>query len=158
MKRPRPKAVLKWSGLSLCTLIFAAWLASRWAFAAVTYRQGERVWAAQVQRGRAWLAWQRRRGALHADWPEGWSASAGPNRAGESRWDLRLDRSYWSAGFSAFHHIDVPLVLPFLLLGAPTAWLFYRDRRRVPGACATCGYDLVGNTTGVCPECGRACA
>ncbi len=22
--------------------------------------------------------------------------------------------------------------------------------------CATCGYDLRGNTTGVCPECGKA--
>src|SRR5439155_82305 len=27
-------------------------------------------------------------------------------------------------------------------------------RRRRAGTCERCGYDLVGNTTGVCPECG----
>lgn len=26
-----------------------------------------------------------------------------------------------------------------------------------PGCCAHCGYDLTGNTSGRCPECGRAC-
>ena len=30
--------------------------------------------------------------------------------------------------------------------------------RRVPGPCAHCGFDLTGNTTGVCPECGTSIA
>ena len=30
-----------------------------------------------------------------------------------------------------------------------------RNRRR-PGGCAACGYDLTGNVSGVCPECGAA--
>lgn len=34
-------------------------------------------------------------------------------------------------------------------------WLLYRDRRRiVPGCCVRCGYDLFGNVSGICPECG----
>ncbi|MCB9850954.1 MAG: hypothetical protein H6817_09660 [Phycisphaerales bacterium] len=33
---------------------------------------------------------------------------------------------------------------------APVAW----RKRLVPGRCGRCGYDLTGNTTGVCPECG----
>ena len=28
--------------------------------------------------------------------------------------------------------------------------------RRPPGHCQTCGYDLTGNVSGVCPECGEA--
>ncbi|MCC6358656.1 MAG: hypothetical protein IT450_07930 [Phycisphaerales bacterium] len=33
-------------------------------------------------------------------------------------------------------------------------WL---DRRRPrPGCCSACGYDLTGNVSGTCPECGRA--
>jgi len=24
-----------------------------------------------------------------------------------------------------------------------------------PGHCTACGYDLTGNTSGVCPECGK---
>jgi hypothetical protein len=31
-----------------------------------------------------------------------------------------------------------------------------RRRRRLRGLCLTCGYDLTGNTSGVCPECGRS--
>jgi len=28
------------------------------------------------------------------------------------------------------------------------------DRRRARGLCINCGYDLTGNVSGVCPECG----
>ena len=31
-----------------------------------------------------------------------------------------------------------------------------RNRRRRHGLCLKCGYDLTGNTSGVCPECGTA--
>jgi len=35
-------------------------------------------------------------------------------------------------------------------------WLFKWNRRRKlsPNACPDCGYDLTGNETGMCPECG----
>ena len=31
-----------------------------------------------------------------------------------------------------------------------------RYRRRRKGLCLKCGYDLTGNVSGVCPECGKA--
>ena len=31
-----------------------------------------------------------------------------------------------------------------------------RDRRYPPGHCLKCGYNLTGNVSGVCPECGTA--
>ena len=37
---------------------------------------------------------------------------------------------------------------------APTALLWYRDRRRQPSLCVKCGYDLRGTDHRVCPECG----
>lgn len=53
--------------------------------------------------------------------------------------------------------------LPFLLV----TWLLMRavradDRRRhfarrLAGRCGPCGYDLTGNVSGVCPECGAPC-
>lgn len=51
----------------------------------------------------------------------------------------------------------VPLWIPFLFVAIPTAFLFWLDRRRIPlGHCQRCRYDLTGNTSGVCPECGTA--
>jgi hypothetical protein len=45
-----------------------------------------------------------------------------------------------------------------LLVGAaPTGWLWWRDHRRIPpGDCRKCGYNLTGNASGRCPECGEA--
>lgn len=47
------------------------------------------------------------------------------------------------------------------LLGAFAALLFIsllaaRRRRARPGMCTSCGYNLTGNASGVCPECGTA--
>lgn len=39
------------------------------------------------------------------------------------------------------------------LILATTIICWYR-RRREPGRCHACGYDLTGNTSGRCPECG----
>lgn len=52
---------------------------------------------------------------------------------------------------------------------APTAFGVYpviafirgplrRTRRRRKGLCITCGYNLTGNESGVCPECGSECS
>ena len=52
----------------------------------------------------------------------------------------------------------IPLWLPFIAVGIPTAGLWWIDRRHpAPGSCR-CGYDLTGNTSGVCPECGQLVA
>lgn len=50
----------------------------------------------------------------------------------------------------------VPYWLLVMALGGLAAYLFWRARRRTPsGHCRTCGYDLTGNLSGVCPECGN---
>jgi hypothetical protein len=46
-----------------------------------------------------------------------------------------------------------PLWLPLLLVALPTAYFLLWYHHRAPGSCIRCGYDLTGNTTGVCPEC-----
>ena len=51
--------------------------------------------------------------------------------------------------------ISLPLWLPLLLLSAPTAWLWWTDRKVPPGHCIHCRYDLRGLDGGVCPECGN---
>jgi len=51
--------------------------------------------------------------------------------------------------------VRLPLWFPFLLIAFPTGFLLWSDYKRgKPGDCAACGYDLKGNTSGKCPECG----
>ena len=42
----------------------------------------------------------------------------------------------------------------------PGVWFIkWRRRRKLgPNACPSCGYDLTGNQTGECPECGESIA
>ena len=51
--------------------------------------------------------------------------------------------------------IECPLWLPFVIVAVPTllAWRFWPKPPK-PGHCR-CGYDLRGNVSGVCPECGE---
>jgi len=57
---------------------------------------------------------------------------------------------------TAFHRIELPLVWMCI---PPSLWLVVRLRRRRradrAGLCPACEYDLTGNTSGVCPECGE---
>ena len=51
---------------------------------------------------------------------------------------------------------------PLLIVGLYTGLNFFvilSNRRRVDeGVCHSCGYNLTGNTTGICPECGHVIA
>jgi hypothetical protein len=63
-------------------------------------------------------------------------------------WHNLLWRSaFW--GFPAFGWVWAQLYL---------RWRNGLFRDFHPGFCGSCGYDLTGNVTGVCPECGAACS
>ena len=82
------------------------------------------------------------------------------------RWTLQvedqmiLDRASenWVASWQPLPGIRVVAVslwIPLFVFAIPTALLWYRARRRyAPGHCQHCGYDLTGNVSGRCSECG----
>lgn len=66
----------------------------------------------------------------------------------------------WSAPIGLLSaNVYISLWLLIVLLAPYPLYVIGRsllDRlRRRPGACLTCGYDLTGNVSGICPECGR---
>jgi hypothetical protein len=61
------------------------------------------------------------------------------------------------------HQSNLLIVIPDALIAGltallPTLWIYrWRQRRRLAAVqlpCHRCGYSLVGNTSGICPECG----
>lgn len=67
----------------------------------------------------------------------------------------------WVLGPLAWPHAPtawaffIPLYVPLLLTSA-IAFHYYRSVRPPrPGCCIECGYDLTGNRSGRCPECGE---
>ena len=71
--------------------------------------------------------------------------------AADRDWHLVPEmRFYPSGGRQAVFSLWTPLVL--LLSVAALARAL--GRRKCPGCCHKCGYDLTGNVSGICPECG----
>lgn len=141
-KPSRIRRIAKWSGFGACVFIVAAWGISLW------YRGYARLWwhsYGSIANG--FVNLQVRRDKIICP------AKPGIYRHRNAGVGLGFPRM---RGFSTqVTDISVPLWL-FLLGGAmPTGILFYLDRRRIPpGHCLTCGYDLTGNVSGICPECG----
>lgn len=79
----------------------------------------------------------------------------------EQRYAFRSSRGFWVTSGFPEHLLPyfVPVVvfglLPTMVAAARIAPLFCRTRS---GLCATCSYDLTGNVSGVCPECGARVA
>jgi hypothetical protein len=150
-RRPRTRRVLKWVGTVACVLVFTAWaLSTKWSLAYV----GQPVCLDVIRGG---VTVDRFR-ALDM-------AMFNPCRQGywRVRTLSRIDPPVWSPSLGIWHArfhgrvsaFILPLWIPLALLATPTIILWCHDRRRIPsGHCQTCGYDLTGNVSGICPECG----
>lgn len=56
-------------------------------------------------------------------------------------------------------YIPIPLLGMLVVLASPTILLWLPAKVAPPsGRCRSCGYDLTGNVSGRCPECGREVA
>ncbi|MCL4196578.1 MAG: hypothetical protein KJZ69_03720 [Phycisphaerales bacterium] len=141
------RSTIKWGGTVLTVLLLLAWVGSRWRkFGGYMLPTA----AATVDGGQLCIGWL-----------EPWSPI--PDSDGciwvwshsyqEFAWWFDFDGGPIQTGHTALY-VYVPVWTLVLLAGLPTASVWYRDRRRAPGLCIKCGYDLRGNTSGVCPECG----
>jgi len=162
--RRRLRGTCKWGGVTLCVLLCALWLASGWWQIGVLRigTEGPSLTLGYLGAGteagsifvcnfstpdqldHPWLHWHfycSRR--VTPTPPHTYGAPIAP-----PAWTWRF------SGTSGRYQF--PLWLPFLLIGLPTGYLFWSDHRRRmrAGCCEKCGYDLTGNTTGRCPECG----
>lgn len=158
-------------GAALSAAILAAWTVS--LFTEMGYRLGRRV------PGPTWLGsaetyslsvrlveggvvimyvWTR---ALPSE--DGWYAYRWPSvnlrRAVLSIWPEVDPSGQVSGTGELLPYVRHPLLLSFVVVGIPTVLLFRFDRHRIPPhCCQKCGYNLTGNVSSVCPECGERVA
>lgn len=146
----RKGRILQWVGLVLSLLIGVAWVvslpwawtwvvASEPAIASVTIHGGCGIWD-----------------ELRRD------ATLGARLSFPWRFFVEYRPAYPGWLPEVYHHAYVieyalPLWIPFLFCAIPTALLWWLDRRRhIPlGHCQKCRYNLTGNVSRVCPECGE---
>jgi hypothetical protein len=149
MARLRRKVrILKWPGLVISLLIAVAWVASvpyQWTY---TTRENSGNWTNVHS---VWIG----EGCLFSihhflETPDKYAGLGVVYNLAWPRWGIHIWRFQ-----SGDWHLQLPLWTPFLLVAIPTALLWWRDRRCIPpGHCRECGYNLTGNVSGVCPECG----
>jgi len=163
--RQRLRGITKWGGVTLCVLLFALWLASGWWWVMLNRYDSSRGTALKhagwICRGQACLSIVR----SSRDGPQlriEWQLQGGRLRDGSlygppapATWSGQIRRVVSPDKTQRFYWI--PLWLPFLFIALPTGYLLWSDHRRRmrAGCCEKCGYDLTGNTTGRCSECGE---
>ncbi len=146
--RPGLWRIIKRGGLTLCFLFAATW--------ASTHAGGVfvRVWPNHVVVSAG--------GVRYLRYP------IAPRRAAEVRWmDEPLNNMHALPYVVLSRNIlpdgsqvgpdwwfDLPFWFLLLLFGIPTLIVWRWDRHRA-GHCRSCRYDLTGNVSGVCPECGN---
>lgn len=70
-------------------------------------------------------------------------------------WDRVDTKLMWApAVMRSGRLVIVPFWMPFVLFVTVAALAHRRARGLKPGTCRKCGYDLTGNVTGKCSECG----
>ncbi|MCZ6815847.1 MAG: hypothetical protein O7F76_04005 [Planctomycetota bacterium] len=141
-RRSRLLRVAKWGGVVVCVLLAGAWLASlRWSGAYVVSNTS-RTQVVGIGAGAIHYQFLRFRVLGLAD---GWR----PERTTSAIWWP----DYRAAPMPGFM-LSIPLWMPLVTTVLLAASCVLLDRP-LPGHCP-CGYNLRGNESGTCPECGQS--
>ena len=149
--------------LVLCVAAAAYWVRSYFAAdsVGVTRYEGRRLVSRSIfiQRGvigaQVWILPSDFGSGLPPMYRDWWCMTSAPEPRMELS-QLAPRAETWGSG--AISTYTLPCWVLLLLLSVPPTLAYRRRRsdrtRRVTGRCRSCGYDLTGNVSGVCPECG----
>lgn len=143
-RRRRKRRVLKWAGTAACLACVALIVVG---FGHNTSAVGGRGFAVSLVCNNLIFIW-------------------GPKTSWRSLANLKWSRSvYLDSPFAFFlftppplpplRSVQVPLLPLLSVLAVPTGLLWWADRGYPRGRCQACGYNLAGNVSGRCPECGE---
>ena len=140
---------LKWTGLGACLFFGLSWLLGLYVSVLWTSPGGQHGFVAH-----SGALYFYKRSVAPWLWRPGWHTYV--SLRAPSEWLPRVeDNSPVSVNtllITPVLSLTLPLWIPFVLALALAAFYW---RPRVPkGCCGQCGYNLTGNVSGRCPECG----
>ena len=163
MKRPRliTRRRAKWVGLIASVILLVVAVASKWVAVGCIWNSRTIQRTVYVDDGLLCCEIRNDGGKYRSSSRSGWlllESGTGYDNLSYGLWFYYHPAQSFlipdSSGPITVTWIGLPLWLPWLLIAAPTAWLWRTDRRAKPWQCPKCRYDLRGLDAGVCPECG----
>ena len=148
MSRLSLRTFTLWTGSLLCVLIVVAFVVSGWWYLGVQLptRNGPGV---GVNGGLFMVT-------LFQVWGELWvvADSVVPRRGGLLPGPIWQWWNVWELGGRGSRYAFVPLYAVFLAVAIPTLLIWRFGPKPAKAGHCRCGYDLTGNESGMCPECG----
>ncbi len=140
---------LAWVGLACCGMLWMVWTASLSWYVACRFGVADATYICSIGDSIVVVWW--------SDGPtRGAEFTFGASR-GESGLELPSYDRTQIFGQRLSIAFKLPLWLPFVFIAALTAPLLWQGLQLRPAnSCQACGYDLTGNVSGKCPECGNA--
>ena len=149
MTRRRLRSIIIWTGTTLCVLIAAAFVASAWWQVAVQVPRPNGP-AFYLMSGSILIVTDAMLTVV---------ISSDTHSRGLRQWNAwtfqRLGSKTRRGPTVIVTYIEFPLWLPFLAVAVPTLLVLRFVPKFPSGGCRRCGYDLTGNLSGTCPECGQ---
>jgi hypothetical protein len=143
-------AILKRTTLAICLLLFAC---AGISGARMVYYEG-RGWGFRLDEGIITAHW----GFASPGTPPGRESSGLSIQPMTTRLGFRFLWPRITSSPDGRTVAYLPIWILLTPLAVATGLLWWIDRRRIPsGHCRRCGYNLTGNISGRCPECGTAC-
>lgn len=145
MRRPRRiRRIFKWASACGCVLVVAAWSLNLYRFVQLNL-PFHRIWLAfdclSIHYSRLPNSSLEFDGWLEFDeYPHYHNPI--PPKFYSHRWGFSVVIPFWL------------MIVAFGMVTGALFWLDTRSRQTPKGHCRKCGYNLTGNASGICPECG----
>lgn len=149
------RRIAKRIGISCCCLIALVTTLSCWWAATFSFDWGtnpttaRRVGLGVAQGGVVFWSHDL---SLSAQIRSGWDFYPLSMRSNTNKLDFLFLPQHVSTSTGYF--VTSPLWVAFVIALVPTVFLWRGGSRPIEGHCVKCDYDLTGNTSGVCSECG----
>ena len=134
-------------GYYLTAMLGSLWIATSFIVTGVNFPK--QSWSIMVQHCTMRLSWGNKADPIY------WFHLTTPSGLFQSVFDEIMIDNPLKTNTGYVRSVSIPLGRPFIAALAATCLLYWIQRKKKPtSVCRVCEYELLGNISGICPECG----